>query len=113
MIEQAIEQARSGIDLPSDVMQSIIDGMLNNRYNDERIAQLLLALAKKGESVEELVGAARALRSHMIPVRTQHVDLLDTCGTGGDGAKTFNISTAAALVAASVGVPSQSTAIER
>ena len=79
--------------------------MLDGEFEDESIARLLLALRAKGESTTELVGAARAMRDHMVPIRTHRIGLLDTCGTGGDGAKTFNISTAAAIVAAAAGVP--------
>ncbi len=72
---------------------------------DERIALLLTALRLKGETVAEIAGAALALRRHMQPIRSERTGLLDTCGTGGDGSHTFNISTAAALVTAAAGVP--------
>ena len=72
---------------------------------DEQIALLLTALRIKGETVEEIAGAATAMRRHMRPIRSQRTGLLDTCGTGGDGSRTFNISTAAALVTAAAGVP--------
>ncbi|HEY5313113.1 MAG TPA: anthranilate phosphoribosyltransferase, partial [Pirellulales bacterium] len=65
----------------------------------------LLALTRKGESVDELVGAALAMRGHMSAIRTSREVVIDTCGTGGDGSRTFNISTAAALVTAAAGVP--------
>jgi anthranilate phosphoribosyltransferase len=65
---------------------------------------LLLALREKGEAVEEIAGAAAALRQHMTRIHSRRDELLDTCGTGGDGTRTFNISTAAALVAAAAGV---------
>ena len=67
------------------------------------VARLLLALHRKGETVEELAGAAVALRQHMTPIRSRRDDAIDTCGTGGDASETFNISTAAALVAAAAG----------
>lgn len=105
MIESALATLQQGKDLSADTMQSLIDGMLQGAIEDSQIASLLLALRDKGECVDELVGAARALRSHMIPIRTHRPGLLDTCGTGGDGAKTFNISTAVAIVAAAAGVP--------
>ena len=66
---------------------------------------LLAALAAKGETVAELAGAATAMRENMTPIRSHHAKLLDTCGTGGSGSSTFNISTTAALVIAAAGVP--------
>ena len=59
----------------------------------------------KGETAAELAAAAAVLREHMVLLETGRDDVLDTCGTGGDGSGTFNISTAAALVAAGAGVP--------
>ena len=73
--------------------------------SDEQIALLLTALHVKGETVEEIAGAAASLRKHMTPIRTRHSNVIDTCGTGGGGSKLFNISTTAALVTAAAGVP--------
>ena len=86
MFELAMSKLAEGRDLSADMMQSLIEGMLRNEIADSAIAELLLGLRQKGESVSELVGAARGLRSHMIPIRTTPSGLLDTCGTGGDGA---------------------------
>ena len=79
--------------------------MLLGQADESQIAQLLIALKEKGESVSELVGAARAMRRHMTRIPHHHGLLLDTCGTGGSGSGTFNISTAVAIVAAACGVP--------
>jgi anthranilate phosphoribosyltransferase len=103
MLEEHLKTAQTGIDLTVDQMQQAILWMLSGQVSDQQISDLLVALAAKGESVSELVGAARALRLMMSPIRTEREGLLDTCGTGGDGAKTFNISTAVALVAAAAG----------
>lgn len=103
MLEEFLKTATTGTDLTDHQMQQAILWMLSGQVSDVEIGDLLLALRKKGESVSELVGAARALRLMMAPIRTQRTGLLDTCGTGGDGAKTFNISTAVALVAAAAG----------
>jgi anthranilate phosphoribosyltransferase len=106
MIPKAlIEQVHSGVHLERAQMQSVIESMLAGQVDDDTTRELLLALRAKGESIDELAGAALAMRKHMTPIHSKRVGLLDTCGTGGDGAKTFNISTAAALVAAAAGVP--------
>ena len=103
MLEDFLSLAQSNQDLAPDQMQQAITWMLAGMVPDEEIGKLLLALRQKGESVSELVGAVRAMRTMMTPIRTTRVGLLDTCGTGGDGAKTFNISTATAIVAAAAG----------
>lgn len=105
MLEEYIEIVRQKSDLTSDQMQQAITWMLAGRVENDQIGELLLALRDKGESVSELVGAARGMRVMMTPIRTGRTNLLDTCGTGGDGARTFNISTATAIVAAAAGAP--------
>lgn len=103
MLEEFLSLSKSNTDLSADQMQQAITWMLAGTVPDEEIRDLLLALREKGESVSELVGAVRAMRMMMTPIRTTRTGLLDTCGTGGDGAKTFNISTATAIVAAAAG----------
>ena len=103
MLEDFLSLAESNQDLAPDQMQQALTWMLAGMVTDDEIGRLLLALREKGESVSEVVGAVRAMRMMMTPIRTSRVGLLDTCGTGGDGAKTFNISTATALVAAAAG----------
>jgi len=105
MLEEFLSLAESCVDLTADQMQQAIIWMLAGQLSEPEIGQLLLALKQKGESVSELLGAVRAMRLMMTPIRTTRQGLLDTCGTGGDGAKTFNISTATAIVAAAAGVP--------
>ncbi len=101
-----LEKLASRIDLTceeaSDAMQSVLEG----RAAPAQIAAFLMALRVKGETVDELVGFARVMRQMASPfqVYTNGETLLDTCGTGGDGAETFNISTIAAFVAAGAGV---------
>ncbi|MBI3465381.1 MAG: anthranilate phosphoribosyltransferase, partial [Planctomycetes bacterium] len=75
------------------------------RPTDAQIGLFLTSLRAKGETFAEVAGAAEALRRRMVRVRTQRDGLIDTCGTGGDGSRTFNISTAAAIVTAAAGVP--------
>ncbi|MHB8164389.1 MAG: anthranilate phosphoribosyltransferase [Methanoregula sp.] len=86
----------------ADVMRTIMEG----RASQAQIGALLLALHMKGETTEEIAAFARVMRDHAIIVKpvTQRT-LVDTCGTGGDGAHTFNISTASAFVAAGAGCP--------
>ncbi len=105
MLEDFLAAVSIGHDLSSDQMQQAITWMLAGQVPDQEIGGLLLALRDKGESVSELVGAVRAMRMMMTPIRSRHRGLLDTCGTGGDGAKTFNISTAVAIVTAAAGIP--------
>lgn len=103
MLEDFLSLSKSNQDLSPDQMQQAITWMLAGMVSEEEIGKLLLSLREKGESVSELVGAVRAMRMMMTPIRTTRVGLLDTCGTGGDGTKTFNISTATAIVAAAAG----------
>ena len=84
-----------------DLMGRLMDGELSDIYK----AALLAALATKGEAASEIAGAADALRHRLLPIPHRVDRVVDTCGTGGDGQGTFNISTAAALVAAAAGVP--------
>jgi anthranilate phosphoribosyltransferase len=81
--------------------EAVMDGLVS----PPRLAALLVALRMRGETVEEIGAFARTMRARALPVRTRHPEVLDTCGTGGDGAGTFNVSTVAALVVAAAGVP--------
>lgn len=103
-MQDAIEKTRMGQNLTMAEMSGLVDSIMLGECDDQQTADLLLALRAKGESVEEIAGAAEAMRKNMTPIRTSRTDLIDTCGTGGDGSATFNISTAAALVAAAAGV---------
>jgi anthranilate phosphoribosyltransferase len=86
-------------------IQAVLDEMMAGRSSEAEIAAFLVALRMKGETASEIAAAAMVLREHMVRFELSGADVLDTCGTGGDGARTFNISTAAALVAAGAGVP--------
>jgi anthranilate phosphoribosyltransferase len=105
VIRDTIEYLAAGRDLSMQQMTEVVDLVMLGKCSESELEGLLLALRQKGESVEELAGAAAALRRHMTPIRTRHTLLIDTCGTGGDQSGTFNISTAAALVTAAAGVP--------
>ena len=91
--------------LTADLMKSAVGAIMDGQCSEAEIAAFLTALRCRGESVSELVGAARAMRERATPIVCQTRRLLDTCGTGGDLLHTFNISTAAALVAAAAGQP--------
>ena len=82
-----------------ELMGSIMDG----EATEAQIAGFLVALRTKGETADEIAGFAEAMREHVVPVTPQRFPVVDIVGTGGDGAHTFNISTAAALVAAAAG----------
>jgi anthranilate phosphoribosyltransferase len=84
---------------------SLLDALLDERATDAQIAGALVALALKGETVEELAGMAGAMRARAVRVKTRHELFIDTAGTGSSAAKTFNVSTAAAFVIAGAGLP--------
>ncbi|HAC89800.1 MAG TPA: anthranilate phosphoribosyltransferase [Planctomycetaceae bacterium] len=93
----------SGQNLTGAQMSSAIGHMLSGGASDELVHRFLTGLHAKGETSEELAGAARALRASMLSIQSTRRPVLDTCGTGGDGSKTFNISTAAAIALAAAG----------
>ena len=105
MFTPLLGRLAAGENLSPAETTAAIDAIMDGRIADEQIALFLTALRAKGETVDELVGAAVALRNHMVRIRTRHPNVVDTCGTGGVGSKLFNISTAAALVTAAAGVP--------
>jgi anthranilate phosphoribosyltransferase len=96
----------SAHDLPATDAEAAMRIILRGEASDARIAAFLIALKMKGETTDELVGFARAMRQMALPIDVglPGQTLLDTCGTGGDGANTFNISTLAAFVVAGAGV---------
>lgn len=101
-LDQAVARARSGADLERGQAADALSVIMAGEAGEDQIRELLLALREKGESADELAGMAQTMRSMASEVRPSRTDLLDTCGTGG-GRQTFNISTAAALVAAGAG----------
>jgi anthranilate phosphoribosyltransferase len=94
-----------GENLSMDETAAAMNSIMDGQWSESEIGLFLTALAAKGETIDEIAGAATALRRHMTPIRSRHAELLDTCGTGGGGSKLFNISTTAAIVAAAAGVP--------
>jgi anthranilate phosphoribosyltransferase len=84
---------------------ALLDALLDGAATDAQIAAALVALAVKGETVEELAGLASAMRARAVRLRARHESFIDTAGTGSSAAKTFNVSTAAAFVIAGAGLP--------
>ena len=99
----ALGRLTAGESLSADDMRAAIGEMMSGGVAEHQIGQFLTVLAHKGETVDEVAGAAMALREHMTPIRSSRQRLVDTCGTGGGGSKTFNVSTTAAIVAAAAG----------
>ena len=100
----ALRTVVSGGDLDRETARRAMDEIMDGAASPVQIAALLAGLRTKGETVAEICGMVESMRAHATTVRLQR-DAVDTCGTGGDGSFTFNISTAAALVAAGAGAP--------
>ena len=103
MIQRALGRLLDGHDLSRDEAREVMGSIMTGETTPAQIAGFLIALRAKGETVDEIAGCAEAMRDHVLPVTPKRDDLVDTAGTGGDGAKTINISTAAALAAAAAG----------
>jgi len=103
-IKEAIGKVMSGVDLLGEEAEAVMGQIMAGEVTPAQIGAFLTALRLKGETVEEITGCARAMRRSAIPVRPRRRDLVDTCGTGGDRAGTFNISTTAAFVVAGAGL---------
>ncbi len=97
MINEAIERLKRGENLDLKLVEGIFDQMLEGSINENQMGEFLVLLAEKGETAEEIAGAAKSLKKHADQLNLG-IDMLDTCGTGGDGKNTFNISTAASIV---------------
>ncbi len=102
VLTRAIDEVASGSHLTADHASAVLDEIMEGRAGEVQAAAFLIALRAKGETVAEIVGLARTMRRLAAGVETSREDLVDTAGTGG-GPSTFNISTAAALVAAGAG----------
>lgn len=103
MLKESLSNLLEGRDLSRAEARGAMDTVMRGEATPAQIGALLVALRLKGETAEEITGCAEAMRQHVIPVTPERRDLVDTAGTGGDGAQTINISTAAALVAAAAG----------
>jgi anthranilate phosphoribosyltransferase len=102
-MKAAIEKLLRREDLSQDEATTLMGSVMSGELSQVQIAAILTGLRAKGETVEEIAGFVSAMRDHAVTIRPQRNTLVDTCGTGGDGSHTFNISTATALVAAGAG----------
>jgi anthranilate phosphoribosyltransferase len=103
VIRAALGDLLEGRDLGRERAREVMGEIMAGEATPAQIGGFLVALRLKGETADEIAGCAEAMREHVLPVRPQRDDLVDTAGTGGDGAGTLNISTAAAIVAAAAG----------
>lgn len=105
MVKKFIARLVEGEDLNEEEAGEAMALIMEGEASPSQIASFLTALRMKGETVREITGFARAMRAKGLPIHTKHGEcIVDTCGTGGDGSKTFNISTAVAFVAAGAGL---------
>ena len=102
-IATAIKRVVDGHDLGREEMFDVFGEVMDGRATDVQKTALLIALRMKGETVDEITGAAMAMRQRVTPLDVDGAEVIDTCGTGGDGRGTFNVSTVAAFVAAGAG----------
>ncbi len=102
-IQSAIRTVTEHRDLSGEEMTSVMRAIMSGETTESQIGGFLIGLRMKGETVEEIAAAATVMRELATPVQVDVEHLVDTCGTGGDGSSTFNISTASALVAAGAG----------
>jgi anthranilate phosphoribosyltransferase len=104
VIREVLEALLGGESLPAATMEECFAALMAGEWSEAEQSAFLVALRAKGETAAEVAAAARVLRGVAVPVASTRTPLIDTCGTGGDGAHTLNISTGAALVAAACGV---------
>jgi anthranilate phosphoribosyltransferase len=103
MITDALNAILDGRDLSRSEAREVMDEIMRGEATQAQMAGFLVALRAKGETADEIAGCAEAMRSHVLPVHPTREDVVDVVGTGGDGGRTFNVSTTAAFVAAAAG----------
>ena len=99
----ALTRVAAGEVLTREVAAAAMAVIMDGRASPAQIGAFLLGLRSRGETADEITGCAEAIRSRALPVPHRYERLVDTCGTGGDGASTFNISTTAAFIVAGAG----------
>lgn len=105
MIKEAIAKLVKGIDLSQAEIEATMEEIMTGQALSTQIAAFLTAMRMKGETIDEIAGAAAIMRKHATKITSKRSNLLDTCGTGGDEAHTFNVSTISAFVVAGAGIP--------
>ena len=105
MIKEALTKVVAGNHLSAEEAEEVMTEIMGGLCTPAQIAAYMTALRMKGETADEITGSARTMRTKATKIETKHDLVVDTAGTGGDGAHTFNISTTAALVAAGAGAP--------
>lgn len=104
MFRENLKRIVGGNDLGQEQISQMLDDIFSGSVTDAQIGAMMAALATKGETFEELAGAARTMRRKAMRIQVSSPTVVDTCGTGGDGANTFNISTTTAFVVAGCGL---------
>lgn len=103
-MKDILEKLINRVDLQADEAENMMNSIMEGKLTDAQIAGLLIALRMKGETASEIGACAKVMRAKASGVDTKGMECIDTCGTGGDGADTFNVSTAAAFVLAAAGL---------
>ncbi|MBY6084931.1 anthranilate phosphoribosyltransferase [Priestia flexa] len=104
MFKELLSKCLNGETLSAVEAQELMNDIMNGQVPPTQIAGILTLLTYRGETVEEIVGFVKGMRNNMNTISIRYENVIDTCGTGGDGASTFNISTASAIVASAAGV---------
>ena len=103
MINELLNKIENKNNLTEKESEEIFTAIMSGNMDTDKIVDFLVSLAKKGETIDEITGAARVMRKLSLKINADSKDLLDTCGTGGDSSNTFNISTVSAFVASGAG----------
>lgn len=105
VVKSILDKILSSEHLSEVEAKGLMDNMMDARVTQSQIGAILIGLRMKKETPDELTGFVKSMREHVKKIKTRHPIAVDTCGTGGDGLKTFNISTASAFVVAGAGIP--------
>lgn len=105
MLKEAIKKVVENMDLSREEAHAAMNDIMSGEATPAQISCFITALRMKGETVDEIIGCAQVMREKVTPIKTSRDFVVDTCGTGGDGSHTINVSTISAIVAAGAGVP--------